>query len=165
MDLPSWLFSNPSYKSAGKEAEPKATDTFTASRMSSGKPVVGGRVFATDTRELVFEPLNTDPARQILRLGLTAAGVSGVGLANRALSASGLLDPKTASLADVTHVEVIDGSWTRPPVVRQHMKSGQKLDVGILANPMRPNISRANRRAADDFAAQINALIHGPAGQ
>ncbi len=159
MKLPNWVLKQqPSYKAADRTSSQPATRDFTLSRIEKGRVVAGGRGFLTENRQLVFEPLDSDPALKILRWGGLAAGISGAGIVKKAIDSSGMLQPKVVSLKEATSVEVLDGTWRRPPVVKTTLAGGRSVDIGVLADPRYTNKSHENRRAADEFASRVRAL-------
>lgn len=132
----------------------------TGSRIEGGKVVAGGRAFMTKDNKLVFEPLETKTALTFLRLGGLAAGISGLGVAKKAIDSSGWLKPMVVPMSDATSVEVFDGSWKRPPIVRTNFANGSVVDLGVLASPLHTNGSAENKQAAVNFAAEMRSSLN-----
>ena len=150
------------YKSPREPLAPPEQATVPATRMVAGRAAVGGQV-KLSSDALVFEPVDTDAARRIL-VGAGRAGLlPGVGVANRVLDQTKLLEPMTIPLASIKSVsrEQPSGLIPRlstPPSVRLGLEDGTSVNLGVLNSPLSPNIARKNTKARDSFAEQLTTL-------
>src|SRR5207249_4447732 len=77
---------------------------FAGAKIVRGAPAAGSQVAVT-SQGLNVTPLDVEGARKALAVGLRAAGVSGVGVANWALNQSKILEPTTIPFETIRSVE------------------------------------------------------------
>jgi hypothetical protein len=156
------LFSNAeqsfSYKSPELASGEAVQGSWYGARTFAGKPGVGGRVALTND-SLVFEPVDVDAPRTILSTLARATGVPGVGVANRVIDDSRLLEPMTVPLSQVQSVEPLPRQGLfRPPQARVQTTEGDIYDFGFVRSPLTPNVSKGNVAVRDDWVRQIQSL-------
>jgi hypothetical protein len=129
---------------------------WTAARTSGGFSLAGGQVVLT-AQHLIFSPWDMDQAREWLLRFLGAAGAPPMASKiDQLITKSRLLEPVALPLEDITSVEVLNrASITKPPTARLHLRDGNHFDLGILASPRSPNVSRANNEAFDDWRSRM----------
>lgn len=134
-----------------------AIGRWTSARTASGASIAGGEIILTE-EHLVFTPWDMTKTRAFLVKLLTKAGVPYVGVVDKLLSATKLLEPIAIPLTEITGLSPMGrASWGKPPWARVTFADGRQLDVGILAGPRYPNVAAANNDAFDDWVAKLRA--------
>lgn len=129
---------------------------WTAANTRGGFSLAGGQVAVTDSY-VVFSPWDLDKTREWLFILLGKAGApTWVGKIDELITASKLLEPVAMPLAEIRETRQLNGaSLLKPPTTRLTLRDGRSFDLGILASPRSPNVSRANNEAYDHFSRTL----------
>ncbi len=120
-----------------------------------GLALAGGQVALTRDY-LVFSPWDMDQTRAWLVKLLSMAGVPHVASANTLLTKTKILEPVAIPVSAIARIQVLNRrSLLKPPTAQIQLRDGGHFDIGILASPLSPNVSKANDAAFEDWLSKM----------
>ena len=133
---------------------------WTAANTRGGFSLAGGQVAVTDSY-LVFSPWDLDKTREWLFSLLGKAGAPAwVDKIDELITATKLLEPVAMPLAEIDAARPLNrASLLKPPTIRLTLRDGRTFDLGILATPRSPNVSRANNTAFKHFNRTLSEAL------
>lgn len=160
-----WLMGNKSWKQIKQEVknplpvktaaalpDERTVSTFVVSRNWGGIPTVGG-VGSVTSSGFLFEPIDTDQPRKILKLAGAVTGdpiLKAASRATDALAKTGHLDPVRFAGSEIQTVKPIGRTG-----IQMTMTDGSSHDFGVSKSTWTPRWSGHNQAARDHALAQI----------
>jgi hypothetical protein len=124
-------------------------------KTSGGLALAGGQVVLTRDY-LIFSPWDMDQTRAWLVRLLSMAGVPHVASANALLTQSRILEPVAIPVSTIAGVQILSwASLLKPPTARIKLRDGRHFDMGILASPLSPNVSKKNNTAFTHWLSKM----------
>lgn len=154
-----WLFDpTKAYKRAQIPPGETLLNTFTAGIRKFGISVSGAEIIVTDAH-LIISPLDTEGAREILKVFAEIAKVPGIGDAIEKYEQTGLTEPIVIPRHTIQRaVPSGDGGLFTPPGIEITFTDGGTLDLGVLHSVFSPNIDPRNREARDDLLMLLQTV-------
>jgi hypothetical protein len=132
---------------------------WSAANTRGGLALAGGQVVLT-AQYVVFTPWDMAQTRAWLVKGLSTAGSQYAGQIDKLITASRLLEPVAIPLNAITSVQPLNAARLfKPPTARLELMDGRHFDLGILASPTTPSVSRKNNAAMQDFMSRLHLLL------